>query len=123
MTAIGDERWSLGGACLFVNTRAIGTCLLVSFDTGNSVAWIHNVTNPRIPQTNGIVTPYTRIGFGPDRGEGEATSIVAGGEFANEIHVEAVPGRTLANTSIRAFFHHYVTYDAVHGIIYFAPAR
>jgi hypothetical protein len=119
VTEVSDERWSLGKACLFINRHAIATCLLVSFDTGNGVPWIHNIASLLIPQSRGIVKPSTSIGFGPDPSDTEAMSVVAGTEFANAIHVRQVPGRDMTNTSIQVFLNHYVTYDAVHGIIFF----
>ncbi len=120
LSAAGERKWAQGRTCLFVDERAIGTCLFVSFDTGNGVAWIHNVTNPHLPQSNGIITPSTHIGFGPDSSGSEAVSIVAGDDFANQIHVVQLAGKSLTNTSIRVFFNRYVTYDAVNGIIYFS---
>jgi hypothetical protein len=122
VAAVDDEKWSLGKACLFVNRQAIATCLLVSFDTGNGVPWIHNVASPLIPQSGGVVKPSTSIGFGPESSDTEAMSVVAGTEFANAIHVRQVPGREMTNTSIQVFFDRYVTYDAVRGVIFFSPA-
>jgi len=121
VTTVPGETWSLGNACLFVNQHAIATCILISFDTGNGVPWIHNVTDGHIPQSNGVVRPGTQIGFGPDPSDVEATSVVAGRAFADEIHITQIPGgRALTNTSIQAFFNHDVTYDAARGVIYFA---
>jgi hypothetical protein len=48
-STVKGQRWAQGGACLFVNEQPINTCLTVSFDTGNGLPWLHNVTNPLLP--------------------------------------------------------------------------
>lgn len=121
-------RWSLGRSCLFVNGSPIGTCLIISFDTGNGVPWLHNVANPLLPirKRNGeiFVRPSTVLGFGPEDGDEIGTTVTAGSAFANTIKVELVPkGRVMTNTGIQAFFGHLVTYNAVYGNISFAPQR
>lgn len=37
------ERYSLPRSCLFINGKPIQSCMLISFDTGNGVPWIHAV--------------------------------------------------------------------------------
>lgn len=116
------ETYSLPRACLLVNEHSIGTCLLISFDTGNGVPWIHSTDVDSIPQRDGFVTPGTRLGFAPSEGAQAATSVVAGTSFEDKIKVVGIPGRPpLANVSIQAFFDHIVTYDDARGIIAVAP--
>ena len=124
---LDGTKWTLGPACLFVNGRAIGEqavgkLLLVSFDTGNGVPWLHTANTNAVPQTNGFVTPATRIGVGPPGSTREAASVVAGTAFANKIKVvETAKGSPLINVGIQAFFGHIVTYDNTRGTISFAP--
>jgi hypothetical protein len=132
-STVKGQKWAQGGACLFVNEQPINTCLTVSFDTGNGVPWLHNVTNPLLPLScntcgdcgtcGGTVVAGTSIGFGHLIGGPEATSVLAGDAFSNSIADVPVPGgRIMTNTGIQAFFHHIVTYDAKDGAIFFAPA-
>ncbi len=117
------QRYSLPRACLFVDEHPSGACLLISFDTGNGVPWIHSMDDESIPQRDGFVTPGTRLGFAPPGDARAATSVLAGGSFEDQIKVVAIPGRPpLTNTSIQAFFDHIVTYDNARGIIAVAPA-
>ena len=113
--------WANAQTCLFVNGAVSGTCLAISFDTGNGVPWIRDSDTAPIPQENGLVTPKTLIGFGPEGATQAATSVVAGASFANKIRVEPTTGLPLTNTSIQAFFGHVVTYDNLNGRIYVAP--
>lgn len=118
------ERYSLPRACLFVDGGATGVCMLASFDTGNGVPWIHAFRLGAIPQRNGFVAPGTRLGFAPPGESHEATSVVAGTTFADEIRVIAIPNKPpLSNVSIQSFFGHIVTYDNERGVIAVAPAR
>lgn len=131
-TNVKGQRWAQGSACLFVNGQPINTCLIIAFDTGNGVPWLHNVTNPLLPLSCGtctncdsceLVTAGTSIGFGHVIGGPEATSVIAGTEFSNSIaDVPVSGGRIMTNTGIQVFFHHIVTYDAKDGAIFFAPA-
>jgi len=117
------ERYSLPRTCLFVNGRASGVCTLASFDTGNGVPWIHALRLDAIPQRDGFVAPGTRLGFAPPGDPHEATSVVAGTMFADEIRIVAIPNKPpLSNLSIQPFFGHVVTYDDARGIIAVAPA-
>jgi hypothetical protein len=116
------EKYSLPRTCLFVDGRPIDACMLISFDTGNGVPWIHSTDTDSIPQQDGFVTPGTQLGFAPPGDLRAATSVVAGKSFANEIKVVSILGRPpLTNTSIQAFFDHIVTYDNTRGIIAVAP--
>jgi len=114
-------KWQFAQTCLYVNGNPTNTCLAVSFDTGNGVPWIRDANASAIPQSNGLVIPSTRIGFGPLGASREATDVVAGTSFANRIKVESTTGAPLTNTGIAAFFGHVVTYDNVHGTISVAP--
>ena len=117
------QRYSFARTCLFIDGRPIDACMLISFDTGNGVPWIHSMHTDSIPQQNGFVTPGTQLGFGPPGDTRAATSVVAGKSFADEIKVVAIPGRPpLTNVSIQAFFDHIVTYDNTRGIIAVAHA-
>ena len=112
------QRYSFARTCLFVDGHLIDACMLVSFDTGNGVPWIHSMDTHSIPQQDGFVTRGTQLGFGPPGDMRAATSVVAGKSFADAIKVVAVPGRPpLTNVSIQAFFDHIVTYDNTRGII------
>jgi hypothetical protein len=113
-------RWTLGNACLFVKGQAIDNCLLISFDTGNGVPWIHTADTTGIPVDKGLVQARTGIGFAPPSSATEAISVVAGTDFADSIKVtdESV---ALTNVSVQVFFDHVVTYDNVRGVISFAP--
>lgn len=116
------QRYSFPRTCLFVNGQSIDACLLISFDTGNGVAWIHSATNDGIPQQDGVVKSGTQLGFAPPGDAREATSVVAGTSFADTIKIVDIPGRApLTNVSIQAFFDHVVTYDNTRGIIAVAP--
>jgi hypothetical protein len=121
---VPGAEWALGRACLFVNGQPIGTCLFISFDTGNGVPWLHNVANPLLHLSRrGLVLAGTRVGFAPVPASQEATSVIAGREFWNRIrNVPSPQGKIMTNTSIQVFFGHFVTYDAVNGAISFAPA-
>jgi len=118
--------WKQGKACLFVNEEPIDACLIISFDTGNGVPWLHNVTSSLLPLHGNrikLVRSGTHIGFAPPNADLPATSVIAGGEFWNRIQDASVAnGRIMTNTSIQVFFDHFVTYDAEYGIISFAPA-
>jgi hypothetical protein len=115
------ERYSLPRTCLFVDGRPIDACMLISFDTGNGVPWIHSMDTHSIPTHNGFVTAGTQLGFGPPGDVRAATSVIAGKSFADEIKVVAIAGRSpLTNVSIQAFFDHIVTYDNARGIIFVA---
>lgn len=109
-------KWRKGPACLFVDGKATGACLAISFDTGNGVPWIHD-SDVAIPQENGFVTPGTRIGFGPPGAAHAATAIVAGTSFATRVRIRPAKGMPLTNTGIEAFFGHVVTYDDANGRI------
>ena len=122
-TRIG-ERYSFAQTCLFVDGRATGACLLISFDTGNGVPWIHDDGTIGVPQRDGFVRAGTRLGFAPPQSGSPATVVVAGTSFDDGIKVVQIPNRApLANTSIQAFFDRVVTYDDVRGVIAFADAR
>jgi len=110
-------KWQNGQTCLFVNGKVTETCLTISFDTGNGVPWIHDANAAAIPQENGLVTPGTRLGFGPPGAARAATEVVAGTAFANRIKVMPTNGAALTNTGIEAFFGHVVTYDNSNGRI------
>lgn len=110
-------KWRKGPACLFVDDRAAGTCLTISFDTGNGVPWIHDSDAAAIPQEGGLVRAGTRIGFGPPGAAHAATAVVAGTSFADRIKVKPAGRAPLTNTGIEAFFDHVVTYDYVSGRI------
>lgn len=118
------SEYAQGRACLFINDEAIDTCLIISFDTGNGVPWLHNVPSALLPLHHGnLFDDGTRIGFAPVVSDLAATSVIAGRQFWNRIRDVPVPqGRIMTNTSIQVFFDHFVTYDAVHGAIFFAPA-
>ncbi len=116
-------RWQNGRACIFVNDVPTATCLGISFDTGNGVAWIRDSDTGSIPQRDGTVSPATRIGFAPSGATAPATSITAGMSYGDKIKIETTVSRPLTNTGIRAFFDRVVTYDAVHGIISVAPVK
>jgi len=111
------ERWKNSQACLFVNERVTATCLTISFDTGNGVPWIRDADTASIPQSDGLVTPSTRIGFAPPGASTESTFVVAGTSYDDSIKVENTSAAPLTNTGIAAFFGHVVTYDNVHGRI------
>ena len=112
------QRYALPRTCLFVNGRATSTCLLISFDTGNGVPWIHSADARDIPQHNGLVTPGTRLGFAPPGAATEASSVVAGTSFADSIRIVDIPGKPpLTNAGIQAFFDRVVTYDDARGVI------
>lgn len=116
------QPFSFPKACLFVNGRPIDACLLISFDTGNGVPWIHSTNTGRIPQRDGLVEPGTRLGFASPGESQEATSVIAGTSFADEIKVLSIPKKPpITNTSIQAFFDRIVTYDAARGVIAVAP--
>lgn len=118
------QRYSLPRGCLYVNGRPTGTCMLVSFDTGNGVPWIHCAQSDAIPQQSGFVLPGTRLGFAPAGDLREAASIVAGNAFDDRIRIVSVPGKApLLNASIQAFFDRVVTYDIVRDTIAVSPAR
>lgn len=109
---------AIGRTCLFVDGHPIDACMLISFDTGNGVPWIHSMDTDSIPQQDGFVTPGTQLGFGPPGDLRAATSVIAGKSFADEIKVVSIQGRPpLTNVSIQAFFDHIVTYDNTRGII------
>jgi hypothetical protein len=114
-------KWRNGQACLFVNGKATGSCLTVSFDTGNGVPWIRDSDTAAIPQQHGLVAPQTRIGFGPPGAGEAATTVVAGAAFASRIKVELATRAPLTNTGIESFFGHVVTYDDLNGRISIAP--
>lgn len=117
------ERYSLPRTCLFVDEHPIDACMLISFDSGNGVPWIHSMGTASIPQRNGLVDSGTRLGFAPPGDARPATSVVAGTSFADEIKIVAVPGRPpLTNVSIQAFFNHIITYDNTRGVIAVSPA-
>ncbi len=112
------QRYAFPRGCLFVNGRPTSTCAVFSFDTGNGVPWIHSADARDIPQQDGLVTPGTRLGFGPPGSSTEATSVVAGTSFAQSIRIVDVPDKApIANTSIQAFFDRVVTYDDARGVI------
>jgi len=111
------SKWQNGQACLFVNGRATGTCMTISFDTGNGVPWIRDSLAASIPRENGLVTADTRIGFGPPGAARAATEVVAGTAYANRIRVEPANSAPLTNTGIEAFFGHVITFDNVNGRI------
>lgn len=117
-------RWSLGQTCLFVNTRPIGTCIYISFDTGNPAPWLHNATNPAIPESLGVVQPGTRIGFAPAGNTTEAIAVVAGTQPNRNLikDVQIAGALPMTNVSINVFFGNIVTYDNQTGTISFAPA-
>src|SRR5205807_6744698 len=50
-------RWAHGQACLFVDQAPIGSCLAISFDTGNGVPWIRDsaMVLGQIPSTGTVV--------------------------------------------------------------------
>jgi hypothetical protein len=121
--ARAGAKWQNGPACLFVNGAATGTCLGISFDTGNGVPWIRDSDAATIPQQNGLVTPNTRIGFAPPGAARAATTLIAGTSFANRIKVQPANKAPLTNTGIEAFFDHVVTYDNLNGRISIAPRR
>lgn len=118
--------WNQGRACLFINEEPIDYCLIISFDTGNGVPWLHNVPSTLLPlhgKHDELFRAGTHIGFAPINGDVAATSVVAGRQFWNEISDVPVPkGRIMTNTGIQAFFGQFVTYDAAYGTISFAPA-
>jgi hypothetical protein len=112
------EKYSLPRTCLFVDGHRIDACMFISFDTGNGVPWVHSMNTDSIPQQEGLVTPGTRLGFGPPGDLKAATSVIAGKSFADEIKVVSIHGRPpLTNASIQAFFDRIVTYDNTRGII------
>lgn len=112
------ERYSLAKACLLVDGRAVDECLLISFDTGNGVPWIHSIDTGRIPQRDGDVKPGTRIGFAPPGVAGEATFVIAGTTFADTIKIVPIAGKPpITNSSIQAFFGRAFTYDNARGVI------
>lgn len=118
------ETYSLPRTCLFVNGRPIGACMLISFDTGNGVPWIHSMKTDPIPQRNGLVAAGTRLGFAPPGDEREATSVVAGTSFSDSIKIVPIPYKPpLTNVSVQAFFGHVVTYDNGRGVIAVGPAQ
>ena len=117
------QRYTFPRTCLFVNGQPTDTCLLISFDTGNGVPWIHDDGPIAVPQQDGRVLPGTRLGFAPAGSKTEATSVVAGTAFSDSIKVLNIPNRApLTNASIQAFFDRIVTYDNTRGIIGIAPA-
>ncbi len=117
------QRYSFAPTCLFIGGHPIDACMLISFDTGNGVPWIHSMDTHAIPQQDGFVTPGTQLGFGPPGDLQAATLVIAGKSFADEIKVVAIPGRPpLTNVSIQAFFDNIVTYDNTRGIIAVAHA-
>jgi hypothetical protein len=118
-----NAKWTFPQGCLFVNEQPTGSCLSISFDTGNGVPWIRDSDSSSIPQQDGIVTPGTRVGFAPLDATVEATSVFAGTARANSIKVSAPRGAPLANTSIQVFFDHILTYDNVNGVISIARTR
>lgn len=118
-----DVKWTFPQGCLFVNGRPIGSCLSISFDTGNGVPWIREEDSSSLPQEGGDVTPGTRIGFAPPGATIEATTVVAGDARANRIKVSTPRGTPLTNTGIQAFLNHVFTYDNVNGVISVAPGR
>lgn len=113
-------KWTLGNTCLFVDGMAIDRCLLISFDTGNGVPWIHNADTQGIPVVNGLVKAGTRIGFAPPGSATEALSVLAGTSFADSIKVTD-GSQALTNVSIQVFLNQVVTYDNTRGVISFAP--
>lgn len=118
----GVLQWEKGDTCLFVNGQATGTCLKTSFDTGNGIPFIHTITDSLIPQSDGLVTPSTRIGFAPEGSTQEAVSIDAG-TYKIKVAQASNNNAVIFNAGIEPFFHHIVTYDVVHGTISFAPAN
>lgn len=116
-------KWQMGQACLFVNGAATGSCLGISFDTGNGVPWIRDSDPAAIPQQNGIVTPGTQIGFAPPGAARAATTITAGTAFANRIKVQPTNKAPLTNSGIEAFFDHVVAYDNLNGRISISPKQ
>jgi|SRR5581483_3548065 len=110
-------KWRKGPACLFVDGRPTGTCLTISFDTGNGVPWIRDSDAAAIPQEEGFVSAGTHIGFGPPGAMQAATEVVAGTSFASRVKVRPANRAPLTNTGIEAFFGHVVTYDDVNGRI------
>lgn len=122
VATVPGEKWTQGEACLYVDEQSINTCLIISFDTGNGVPWLHNVPPNGLLQVNdGLVMPGTRIGFGRVVTHNEAFTVLAGSESWNSIKDISVPGRIMTNTSIQVFFGQIVTYDAVNGAIFFTP--
>lgn len=116
--------WNQGRACLFINEEPLDYCLIISFDTGNGVPWLHNVPSTLLPLHGELFRVGTNIGFAPINGDQAATAVVAGDEFWNRIRDVPVPkGRIMTNTGIQAFLGHFVTYDASYGTISFAPAN
>ena len=113
-------KWTLGNTCLFVDGMAIDKCLLISFDTGNGVPWIHTADPQGIPVVSGLVKAGTSIGFAPPGSPTEALSVLAGTSFADSIKVRD-SSRALTNVSIQVFLDHVVTYDNTRGVISFAP--
>ena len=125
-TTAGGAKWTNAQTCLFVNGSPIDTCLQVSFDTGNPVAWIHNADTRAIPQDPaGVVQPSTIIGFAPPGQATQIVSVVAGTTpFHDLIKVLEIPGSaSLTNTSIQVFYGQIVTYDNFAGTISFAPTN
>jgi len=115
------EKWEKGQTCLFVNQHPVGTCLAISFDTGNGVPWIRGANTNTIPHADGLVATGTSIGFGPPEAAKQATSIIAGTSFADRIKLQPAKGAALTNVGIAAFFNHIVTYDNDNGMISVAP--
>ena len=122
-------KWTLGTACLFVNEQPTSTCVTISFDTGNGVAWVRAADTTGIPQTTipqfgTVVTPTTQLGFAPQGATTAAFSLVAGSTFADRIKVMTpIGGADLTNVGIEAFFDRIVRYDNVCGTISVAPAQ
>jgi len=52
-----DVKWTFPQGCLFVNGKPAGSCLSISFDTGNGVPWIRENDASALPQEGGDVTP------------------------------------------------------------------
>ncbi len=114
-------KWDKGQTCLFVNKQATGTCLAISFDTGNGMPWIRAADTASIPQEDGLVAQGTRIGFAPPGAVSPATALVAGEARGNRIKLQPAKGAPLTNVGIEAFVNHIVTYDNENGMIYVAP--
>jgi hypothetical protein len=118
MATASDATWDKPTACLFVDEHALGSCLAISFDTGNGAPWIRAPDTSGIPQSGGYVTPTTRIGFAPTGAATEAFALTAGqsSSFPDRITVTTETAG-LTNVGIGAFLGRSVTYDHVRGTI------
>jgi hypothetical protein len=125
---VSGEHYSLATTHLWIDDHPVRRFLLISFDTGNGVPWIHDAQNDvarigAIPELNGAVTPGTRVGFAPAGDFRAATWVVAGTTFADTIKIVDEPDSApITNTGITAFFGRVFTYDETRGVIAVAPA-